>query len=298
MVDIFVSQKEKGSAINALNRTSDDSAKELGNAERTGASIRWLQVPAQWPVSPGWQPGTVDVLAATLDVGFEALGCLRATLAATELRRAGRFHFPHHRDRFIAARGLLRTVLGRCLGADARNLEFAYGHHGKPELAGAFSDCELRFNLAHCENLALIALTRGRKIGVDLERIRILPGMGELVDRFFSPRENALFQTLPAAQQTEAFFNLWTRKEAWLKATGEGISRYLGQVEVTFSPGETAQLVSLPGCIAPQGQWSLCDLRPTKEFAAAIAVEGQIGMLHRWDWDLAEEKNEQNARGL
>jgi 4'-phosphopantetheinyl transferase len=181
---------------------------------------------------------------------------------------------------------------------DARSLEFAYGPHGKPELAGDFSDCGLRFNLAHCENLALIALIRGEKIGVDLERIRILPDMGELVARFFSPRENAVFQSLPVEQQPEAFFNLWTRKEAWLKATGEGISRYLGEVEVVFLPGDAAQLLSLPECIAPQGQWSLCDLRPTGEFAAAIAVEGQIAILQCWHWDFAEGKNEQNARGL
>ena len=294
MVDLCVSQKKQRSPSNARNRT----AKELGNAERTCAPIEWLQLPAQWPVSPARQPGTVDVLAARLDVGIEALERLRATLAPAELRRADRFHFPHDRDRFIAGRGLLRTVLARSLGVNARSVQFAYGPHGKPELAGSFSDCGLRFNLAHCESLALLAITHRAKIGVDLERIRILPDMGELVSRFFSPRESTVFQILPPAQQPQAFFNLWTRKEAWLKATGEGISQYLSQVEVTFSPGEMAQLVSLPEHIAPKGQWSLCDLRPMEEFAAAIAVEGEIVALHCWHWDFAERKNQQNTRGL
>src|SRR5262249_47821770 len=172
--------------------------------ERASLPIPWMQKPERSPIGLAGRRGTIDVLAVPLDPSLETLDSMRAILSAAELRRADRFHFPEHRERFIAARGLLRTAIAQCLGLDASKVEFAYGAHGKPELAGSFADSGLRFNLAHCENLALIAITIGRRIGVDLERIRLLPEIGELVTRFFSPRESRAFHSLPEAQKPEA----------------------------------------------------------------------------------------------
>src|SRR5262249_48669543 len=122
------------------------------------------------------------------------------------------------------------------------------------------------------EDLALIAITRLGAIGVDVEQIRPVADAGELVERFFSPRENILFTALPDNQKNAAFFNLWTRKEAWLKATGEGIAHSLNRVEVTFLPGEPAQLLALPEKPGLISDWTLRALTPASGFVSAVAL--------------------------
>jgi 4'-phosphopantetheinyl transferase len=160
-------------------------------------------------------------------------------------------------------------------------LEFCYGPQGKPALAGVWSASGWHFNLAHSLDLALLAVTRSGPVGVDVERIRPLRDVDQLVSRFFSPRESAAFQALPAEQKPDAFFRLWTRKEAWLKATGEGIAESLGRVEVSFLPGEPARLLSLPGGPAALSGWRLHDLDPGPGFIAALAVVAGAGPIQR-----------------
>jgi 4'-phosphopantetheinyl transferase len=195
------------------------------------------------------------------------LQAMSSLLAADERDRALRYHFERHRERFIIGRGLLRTILGRCLGVNPAEIRFTYNPNGKPLLP------ELEFNLSHCEDLALIAVSRGSRVGVDLERVRVLEDAGELVARFFSPSEHAAYERLLPGEQPQAFFNLWTRKEAWLKATGDGIGHLLNQVEVSFIPGEPARLVRLPGDVREAARWRLCDLKPAIGFAAALVHE-------------------------
>ncbi|HEV2393476.1 MAG TPA: 4'-phosphopantetheinyl transferase superfamily protein [Verrucomicrobiae bacterium] len=163
-----------------------------------------------------------------------------------EIQRAGRFHFEQHRNRFIAGRGLLRAVLARYLCAAPKQIKFAYGTNGKPCLAKSTGGDNLEFNLAHSEDVALLAVTRTFPVGIDVERIRPMPDAAELVARFFSPRESAIFRGLPSEEQSSAFFSLWTRKEALLKATGEGIGHLLNQVEVSFLPGEPVRIIRMP----------------------------------------------------
>jgi 4'-phosphopantetheinyl transferase len=286
MVEFCLARQEPPSESKPLNKRLNDVATQVGNAAPKDTSVLWPPTPEPWPVRCA-RPGIVEILAVSLDLSLQALDSLRAALSPAELRRADRFYFHLHRARFIAGRGQLRTILGKYLGIAPSELKFAYGPHGKPELAGKEADSGLRFNLAHCENLALIAVTDGQRIGVDLERIRVMPDVGDLVSRFFSAPESAAFHALPEAQKPDAFFNLWTRKEAWLKASGEGISRYLNQVEVTFLPGEPARIMSLPPSTVPQVAWSLGDLRPVEQFAAAIAVEGESAACQCWRWDFA-----------
>ena len=214
----------------------------------------------------------VHVWTASLGVSRSTLSEFASTLAPAELERAARFHFERDRHRFIAGRGLLRALLGRYLQEDPRALEFTYAPHGKPAVGGVFAGTGLEFNLAHCEELALIAITRTGALGVDLERVRKLDEAEALVDRFFSPRESAAFRALPEDQKPMAFFNLWTRKEAWLKATGEGIAHSLHRVEVSFLPGEPARLLRLPKDLQSGEPWELHDLAPAQGFAGALAV--------------------------
>jgi 4'-phosphopantetheinyl transferase len=197
------------------------------------------------------------------------------SLPADERERAARFHFDIHRRRFVAGRNGLRAILSSYTGLHPSAVRFDYGPFGKPSLSAIHHSVHLQFNLSHCEDLALISLTLAGAVGIDLERVRHLEDATELVERFFSARESRLFQDLPATQRSEAFFNLWTRKEALLKATGEGIGHHLNQVEVTFLPGEPARILALPTFLGSPSDWSLTSFTPAPGYAAALAVPAQ-----------------------
>ncbi len=221
----------------------------------------------------------VHVWAASLNASREQLEQYEATLSSAELARAGQFRFAPLRARFITGRALLRKVLAQHLGTKPADLQFAYGRHGKPFLAN-FAPADLQFNLAHSEHLMLLAVTRVGPIGVDLERLRPLEEANTLVARFFSPRENAAFRRLPPEERVVGFYNLWTRKEAWLKATGEGIGSLLHRVEVSFVPGAPAQLVALPGDLGDASEWDLHSFSPAKGFVAAVAIRAKSVSVH------------------
>jgi 4'-phosphopantetheinyl transferase len=230
--------------------------------------ILWPPPPAQ----PSLRATDVHIWAAHLDLSLENLARMASILSDEEQKRAARFRIERHHNRFIAARGILRSLLATYLDCAADELLFEYGQNGKPALTVPFAGSGLAFNLAHSQDLALVAVTRLGPIGVDVEQIRPMADADELVERFFSPRENALFQTLPDEQKSIAFFNLWTRKEAWLKATSEGIAHSLNRVEVTFLPGEPAQLLALPQKPTSNSDWVLRELAPTTGFVGAVAL--------------------------
>lgn len=261
--------------------------------QRTGKdTISWPPPPKDWanrladlPSDPanracGQSVNSVHIWAASLQVSPEALTKFAVSLAPDERERAARFHFPIHRDRFIAGRGLLRKLLASYLGKEPGALEFIYGPQGKPSLTGPAGT--LHFNVAHSEDLLLIALSRSGIVGVDVEQVRTLPDFEELVAGFFSPHESSRYRSLPARQKPAAFFNLWTRKEAWLKATGEGITHLLNQVEVSFLPSEQARLLRLPAAYLNTLSWSLYELAPKPGFAGALAHAGEAPTLHCW----------------
>ena len=236
-----------------------------------------------------WHLGPTDihVWTTSLDLAPAVLNTFEATLSSSERERARRFRFDQPRNRFIAGRGLMRTLLGRYLETEPAKLELVCSPYGKPFLSGALVESWLNFNLAHSENLALLAVTRVGTIGVDVERIRPLTAADQIAAKFFSARENAAFHKLPLEQKPVAFFNLWTRKEAWLKATGEGIGGLLKAVEVSFLPGEPARFLSLPGEPQPTASWILHDLDPAPGFIAALAVRARTTPLRCWCWDEA-----------
>ncbi len=236
-----------------------------------------------------WLPTSENLVLSTDDVHIwrgdldQAEWCqaqLAATLSTDEQARAQRFHFDVHRQRFIAGRGILRNILGRYLGKKPGELEFCYSDRGKPQLAG--SNSPVCFNLSHSQSLALYAIAR-RPIGIDVEYIRPLDDALKLAQRFFSPREYAFIESLPPEQKQKAFFQLWTCKEAYLKATGEGLAG-LGQVEVSLTPGCTPELRLIAENSHPQqNPWFLYPLTPDPNYAAAVAVEGQ-SQLSCWQF--------------
>ena len=238
-----------------------------------------------WPSSsPGFalSDGVAHVWAACLDVPENELRSFADVLASEERMRACRFRYDIHRNRFIAGRGLLRTILGRYLDVLPSNIQFAYGKNGKPYLSS--NGQSLEFNLAHSEHIALIAVATGGEIGVDVERVRFLNDFDELVARFFSQRETQEFRQLGNEEQPNAFFNLWTRKEAWLKATGEGIVHSLKHVEVSFLPGVRARFLSLPTESGEPSRWKLRELSPARDFVGALATSAGVSRVECWSW--------------
>jgi 4'-phosphopantetheinyl transferase len=252
--------------------------------------LNWpLPVP-NWPdslSSTATSPGTpiseiIHVWAANLDLSANAFQSFAETLSRNESGRASRFHFERDRKRYIAGRGILRAVLGKYLQMLPAEVPLVYGPNGKPLLQSSGRSTTLHFNLTHSHDLALLAVTRAAQIGVDVEAVRPLSDAHELVNRFFSARESAAFESVPEAEKPLAFFNLWTRKEAWLKATGEGIGHLLNKVEVSFLPGEPAELLTLPQ--DSKSRWTLTDLAPAPGFAAALAVACSAPTLNCWRW--------------
>ena len=247
-----------------------------------------------WPAPPvhlALDRESVHVWAVSLRVPDDTLIHLAKMLAPAERRRAESFHFDRDRNRYAVGRGTLRTILGQYLDADPASVALTMGSHGKPLLAGSFARSDLHFNLAHCEDLALLAMTRGRIVGVDLERIRAMDGAEEMAACFCSPREYAEFQSLPPGERGTAFFRLWTRKEAWLKATGKGIGQSLETVEVSFRAGQSACFIHLPEeSGAPTSAWSLRELTPALGFVAALALPAEATEISCWQWKKKKEE--------
>lgn len=238
-----------------------------------------------WPCPPKdlvLSSSDVHVFCATLNLPETVTRQLAQTLSTDEQIRSERFYFERDRRRFIISRGILRTILGCYLGIAADQLQFCYGQHGKPELAlGGYG---LRFNLSHSQELVLYAVTRDRAIGIDVEYIRPVAEVEQIAQRFFSAREKAVFCTLPDDCKQAAFFNCWTRKEAYLKAIGDGLSIPLDQFDVSLSPGEPARLYSIKQDRAAAERWCLQELTPAPNYVAALAVEGQDWNLTCWQW--------------
>ncbi|MFN8474511.1 MAG: 4'-phosphopantetheinyl transferase superfamily protein [Anaerolineae bacterium] len=213
-------------------------------------------------------PGEVHVWRIVLETTRELEPELRDALSADERARANRLVFDGHRARFVATRGWLRSLLGRYLGIDARDVSFTYGSNGKPMLAPAMA-WRLEFSVSHAEDLALVALSLEQPVGVDAEPVRTIPELAELAELVFAPTERAAWEALPAAERNIAFFETWTRKEAVLKGLGDGLSRAPRELEVGWR--HDADVWRDP--VAPHTQWRLTSFCPLAGNAACVAVQ-------------------------
>ena len=184
-----------------------------------------------------------------------------AVLSREEILRTRRFIHRVDQERYIAAHGALRMVLGLYLSVDPQSLEFLIGPHGKPALVQTFTD--LRFNLSHSADLALIAVARGREVGVDVERVERDIEFEPIVDQYFDPTEAWELRTAPPEERVSRFFDLWTRKEASLKAEGVGL----------VSPSRTRHFTA-------------CNVCPVPGYAGAVASEGEDWRLAFWHWNV------------
>ena len=224
----------------------------------------------------------VDIWRASPSLHKNALEQLESTLSVDEIERASRFHFQADRDRFILAHGCLRDVLARYLHCEPRQLSFSTDNYGKPALA----DNSLEFNIAHSGDFVLVAIARGRKVGVDVERMR--QGISSLViaRQYFSKSEVTELEALPLEQKELAFFNCWTRKEAYIKAQGFGLSLPLESFDVSLTPNEPAILRATRPDPEEAARWSLQSLEMDARHAAAVAAEGKALDFRLWDWKI------------
>jgi 4'-phosphopantetheinyl transferase len=224
----------------------------------------------------------IHVWRAWLDQPQGLVRQLAQGLAPDEHRRAQAFVFPPHRESFIISRAFLRTVLGRYLLAGPRDVRLIYGPYGKPALAGAGEN--LQFNLAHSQGIAVLAITRFRPIGIDIEKIRPLASLESIVEKNFSPRECAAFRALPPISRLSAFFKAWTQKEAYLKALGVGLSHPLETFDVSFGSGQPLRLPQTGENSDAITRWSLWELSTAPGYASAVAAEGPVRRVVCWQW--------------
>ncbi len=221
--------------------------------------------------------GDVHLWSTSLDRSPAEVARMRQTLSPDELERADRFRFEKDRTAFVSARATLRRILAGYLSIDPASLQFGYGAHGKPFIEGEPDG--LTFNVSHSHALAVYAVGRNRKIGVDVEHIRPDYAGEDIARRFFAPGEVDRLLALAPEQRAVGFFLCWTRKEAYIKARGEGLSHPLARFEVSLTPGQPAALLETLDDPDEAARWDLRDVETPEGYVAAVAVEGK-------DWRL------------
>jgi len=241
------------------------------------AQQTWIRGPS----APVIWPNEVHVWRARLDVPWS--WTFDEALSLDDRARADRFRFESDRRKFCVGRASLRLILGRYLKAKPGRLKIDTGDFGKPYFANQNASQGLRFNLSHSHQLALIAITRDREVGVDVEYMRPNFVTDEVAGHFFSSAEAEEFRALPFELKTQSFFNCWTRKEAYIKARGEGLYCPLDQFDVSLSPGTPAMLLNSRIDSKEVSRWSFQDLLPEPGYAATLAVGRGFSRMVLWD---------------
>jgi 4'-phosphopantetheinyl transferase len=249
--------------------------------------MKWCLPPQQLVLSQN----EIHVWRAFLDLDGDAYDQLEATLSQDERARASRFRFESDQKHFIAARGILRNLLGRYLNELPSAIEFSYGPHGKPALRLQGANTPVSFNLSHSHGLALLAFSDMSEVGIDLEQVRPNFAVDEIAERFFSPREIAECCALPPEHRAERFFLLWTRKEAYIKARGGGLQISLDSFSFSLAPGQHETLQS-----DDSWRWSVRSFEPTPGFVSTLVAEGQGWGLRGWDWKSRCAEGKQQSR--
>jgi 4'-phosphopantetheinyl transferase len=230
----------------------------------------------------GLRAGDVHVWYVPLDVDGGAVLQHAASLSEDERLRAARFKFARDARHFVVARSALRSLLGEYLSMPPRRLEFAYGEHGKPAFEGTHA--VLGFNISHSGEMAVVAVGWSRALGVDVERMRPLPDLADLAARSFAPRELSALGALPETDRLGAFFRCWTRKEAFIKATGQGLAQRLDAFAVSLAADEPARFLDIDGDRDALARWTLHDLAPPVGYAGALAAEGIVRTVQARTW--------------
>ncbi len=237
--------------------------------------------------------GEVHVWRVGLDCIPPVIVELRATLSPEERVRARRFHGHQMCNRWTAARGALRRIVGEYAHRDPASLEFRVGTYGKPELVG--EPGEIAFSLSHSRNMALVAVVNSGRVGVDAEHVDVSLEFEKIIERSFAQEERDDILALPRESRRRAFFATWTRKEAFVKATGQGLSLPMDRFAVSVNPDQPARLISVDGDDA--ARWSLMDIG-TPDVAAAIAVDKREPVVQEFQFAMPVGRELQRIKSV
>jgi len=226
----------------------------------------------------------VHVWRAVLDVAADTRARLERLLSGDELQRAACFHRSQDRERFILARAFLRDALSAYVQTEPADLQFAVTPAGKPRLRGRGAGTPVQFNLSHSDAIALLAITADRPVGIDIERVRRDIEHDAIVRQFFSPTECREYFRLGDEERPSAFARLWTRKEAYLKALGEGMGKPLDSFAVPMAPGAAAESAAFLAEPDADGEWIVFGIDAPPGYEAALATRGQLPRLFSWTW--------------
>ena len=218
----------------------------------------------------------VHIWYANLDLSVRETEELAKTLSTDEREKAHKFRFEEHRRRSIVTRARLRQILANYLHISAEEILFNYSDRGKPSLSNHLNQDNLQFNVSHSQNLALYAFTYGDRVGIDLEYFRLCSDAAQIARRFFALQEYELISSLEKDRQREVFLHIWTIKEAYLKATGEGLSGSLDAVQVSFQGEQPVGLAAVGGNSARAANWLVHSFVPAHNFIATVAVEREF----------------------
>ena len=213
----------------------------------------------------------IEVVVSHLAVGSAAVRASLVLLSDDERHRASRFVFERDARRFIVARARLRQLLAARLGVRPESIELVYGARGKPALAPLGADADLRFSVSHRDEVAVYAFSSGRDVGIDVEAVRMIRDADVIAARLFSRRESETYRALDSRDQPLGFFNCWTRKEAFVKALGDGVFHRLDRFDVSLTPREPAKILRVDDTPGDACGWSLDSFHPAAGYVAAIA---------------------------
>jgi 4'-phosphopantetheinyl transferase len=245
------------------------------------------QLIGEWgPTSIGEELGADDahVWLAFLDQPAGVIMNLASLLSDDECQKAGRYYRPRDRDRFIVGRGILRKIISSYIALPPDQLRFTYNEYGKPAISNDQNDRALNFNLSHSAGLILYAVAMRRDLGIDIEYIRDDFATLEIAERFFSKDEVAALKSLPANQRTVGFFNCWSRKEAFIKAKGMGVSYPLDKFTVSVAPGEPPAILKVDGGGRELERWKMYELNPGAGYVAAMIASKPPVTLKQLHW--------------
>ena len=242
-------------------------------------SATWLSPPEHL----SFLPNTVDVWRRIVDCSKTSLQDLWSILSQDERDRALRFKFSHHRDRYIAARGILRRTLGTYLLVEPQTLSFSLGPRGKPYLDNQ-NAVFCKFNVAHSHDLALYAISQDQEVGIDVESHRKNIDYQRMIPRILTENEASQFWALPRGDQQNAFFSCWTKKEAYLKARGSGLGFPLKHITVGIPTNQATELLQVQGDSAEAARWSLKELLPGPGYSAAVVAAGSEWDVRCWEY--------------
>ena len=226
-------------------------------------------------------PEEVHIWCAHLDLSTTETEKLIKILSKDEREKAEKFRFEELRNHFIVARGRLRQLLATYLNISAEEVKFKYSDRGKPQLANSPNHNSLKFNISHSHNLALYAFTNQERVGIDLEYFRSMNNAANIARRFFSHREYELIASLEGNKQQQVFLQIWTIKEAYLKATGEGLSGSIDAVEVCFRDNEPMGLAAIRGDSQLAADWLVHSFTPAHKFIATVAIESTFNKIQQ-----------------